>query len=511
MPGQEFVATTDAGFALRIKALATTVPLHDLDARKSAKTGDWTIYQMSELALSAIDLVTLAMDFDRGARPDHVLSGVIAAAAEQAPDRPADEHAEVAAWVLDNLLNAGNADRGFRAVYGVTGPGGYSRRHFDFKLLEETYGADGELYLRASNEAVNVLVGALDVDIESAQIAADLRLEVLIRRGKLSEAQAAAQAARYQTIRYGEMLRLHLDATTRDVRNVDWVEEMPKFLSDALGHIEERTRTESAILLSITETRDTADTEQRKEQAARLVELVRECLRRHAQLQRGLQDARGRFRAEQDRQTFTINPAAAVALDLHGQLLVPTLRLPVQAASAALDGYFRASVGLDVPLAPRLIDLYDGLTTPPVERDMLGEEITEPELEEITEPERFNEATYAALDRLLALDPDAPQRLSGLLEQARDTQERAEDVVDLPLLTVVRVLALAAQEIGAARNNQERHVMVAVDDGTPLNDPDFVGSDLLVARAGLLPAAHTPDTDPSAEPRDDDDVQERTG
>jgi hypothetical protein len=67
---------------------------------------------------------------------------------------------------------------------------------------------------------VNVLVGALEVDIESAQIAADLRLDVLIKRGRLTDAQAAAQAARYQTIRYAEMLRQRLEAINRDVRRL---------------------------------------------------------------------------------------------------------------------------------------------------------------------------------------------------------------------------------------------------------------------------------------------------
>src|SRR5690606_7376531 len=58
----------DEGVARRLKALACTAPLHDLDARKSRL--DWvdaSRYQMAEIALQAIDQVTLAMDFDHGA------------------------------------------------------------------------------------------------------------------------------------------------------------------------------------------------------------------------------------------------------------------------------------------------------------------------------------------------------------------------------------------------------------------------------------------------------------
>ena len=44
------------------------------------QTADYSVYQMAELALTAIDLVTIAMDFDRGARPDQVLADLARAA-----------------------------------------------------------------------------------------------------------------------------------------------------------------------------------------------------------------------------------------------------------------------------------------------------------------------------------------------------------------------------------------------------------------------------------------------
>ncbi|MDO3395062.1 hypothetical protein QWJ41_04995 [Nocardioides sp. SOB44] len=482
-------AVASAGFAQRVKALATTAPLHDLDARKAqVQAADYSVYQMAELALHAIDLVTIAMDFDAGAHPDAVLRDLAARVAAQAPDRTSREHARVASWILENLLNVGSADRGFRTVYGVAGPDGYDRRTFDFKLLEETRGADGELYLRASNEAVNVLVGALEVDLEAAHIAADVRLDILIKRGRLNEAQAAAQNARYRTIQYGEMLRQRLDATSRDVRNVDWAEAMPAFIDEALAHIIERYRAENAILVNLTEVRDTADTASRKAQAARLVEVVRDCLRRHDQLQAGLQTAGRRFRVEQDRQTFALAPMRA-ALDLHAQLLQPVLARPVAEADVALLRFFSPAAGLVVPHALRLADLFDGLITPPAERDTLGEVVEDLDLDVDEEPARFPDASYEHLEALLDLDPAAPQRLSGLLADARARQDADPQAKDLPLLVVVRVLALAAQEIGVARRHRDPTVLMAVDDGTVLDDPDFAGADLLVARAEVVQTA----------------------
>jgi len=478
-----------AGFAQRVKALATTAPLHDLDTRKGqVQNADYSVYQMSELALHTIDLVTIAMDFDTGARPEAVLQSLTWRVAAQAPERSRDEHQRVAGWVLENLLNVGSADRGFRSVYGMSGPQGYARRTFDFKLLEETRGTDGELYLRASNEAVNVLVGALEVDLEAAHIAADLRLDILIKRGRLSEAQASAQNARYRTIQYGEMLRRRLEATSRDVRNVDWSVAMPEFLDEALVHIEGRFRAENAILVNLTEARDTADTATRKSQAARLVEVVRDCLRRHDQLQAALQSAGTRFREEQDRQTFigTAITAAAPSLDLHAQLLLPALSCPVGDADKVLAGFFSPAAGLDVPQALRLVDLFEGLITAPTGRDLLGEEVGEVDIAPEEERSQFSEASYRHLETLLALDPEAPQRLSGLLADARQRQSADAEATDLPLLVVVRVLAQAAEDIGAARRHHEDSVLMAVDDGTLLEDPDFAGADLLVARAAIV-------------------------
>lgn len=492
------------GFDQRVKALATTAPLHDMDARKAlVQTADYSIYQMAELALHAIDLVTIAMDFDTGAHPDRVHADLAAYVATQAPDRPAGEHGRVAGWVIENLLNVGSLDRGFRTVYGHSGPAGYDRRSFDFKLLEETRGADGDLYLRASNEAVNVLVGALEVDLEAAHEAADVRLGILIKRGLLGEAQSAAQNARYRTIQYGESLRQWLAATSRDVRNVDWVSAMPAFLDEALTHIEARYRAENAILINITEVRDTADTPTRKAQAATLVEVVRDCLRRHDQLQSALQSAGRKFRAEQDRQAFTTT-RTAVSLDLHAQLLQPALRLPVGDADPVLARFFTPAAGLSVPIAVRLAGLFDALITPAAERDSLGAPIDEPDLSEDAEPVRFPDANYPHLSALLDLAPDTTARLSDLLADARDRAGADPETEDLPLLLVVRVLAMAAQEIGTARRHHDPSVLLAVDDGTALADEDFAGSDLLVTRALLLSAPEVAAGDTPAEEPDAD-------
>ncbi|NEE36784.1 hypothetical protein G3M53_66695, partial [Streptomyces sp. SID7982] len=103
-----------------------------------------------------------------GADHDQIVARLLPRVAAQAPDRPVAEHERVARWVLENLINVGSVDRGFRAVYGTFNTDGvYVRRDYDFKLIEEVPGYGGTVYLRATDEAVNVLVGALDTDVTS--------------------------------------------------------------------------------------------------------------------------------------------------------------------------------------------------------------------------------------------------------------------------------------------------------------------------------------------------------
>lgn len=282
----------DEGLARRLRALACTAPIHDLDARKANLAGEYSVYGMAEIALAAIDLVTLNMDFDTGADHDQIVARLLPRIAAQAPRRPVAEHERVARWVLENLINVGSVDRGFRAAYGTFAPDGtYVRRDYDFKLIEEIPGYGGAVYLRTTDEAVNVLVGALDTDVTSAQIAAEVKLEVLIRRGRLADAQLAAEQARYRTVQYSETLRRALEATRRNVRAVDWLNSVPDMIAEALDHVADRYRHENAILTNIRKARDEIEDAENKRRAAELVDIVKDCIRRHTQLQSRLLEA----------------------------------------------------------------------------------------------------------------------------------------------------------------------------------------------------------------------------
>ncbi|MFF8313812.1 hypothetical protein ACF05W_30260 [Streptomyces lydicus] len=472
----------DEGLARRLRALACTAPLHDLDVRKANLAGEYGVYAMAEVALAVIDLVTLNMDFDTGADHEEIVAKVLPRVAAQTPGRPTGEHERVARWVLENLINVGSVDRGFRAVYGTFTTGGeYVRRDYDFKLIEEVPGAGGTVYLRATDEAVNVLVGALDTDVTSAQIAAEVKLEVLINRGRLADAQLAAEQARYRTVQYAETLRRTLDATRRNVRAVDWLETVPDMINEALDHVADRYRHENAILTNIRKARDETEEPEHKRRAAELVDIVKDCIRRHTQLQSRLLEAGPLFRAEQDRQAFA-TPVARAGLDLYGQLVAPLLPLPAEQALRVTDAFFAQGTGLRTPAAVRVGDLVEMLLTPPVEREHLGAEMPEPDLVATPDDSRFSEAQFDAATALLDLPADAPRRLSGLLAEARRSDP------ELPYLVALLAVHAASPPVGTAYRQGEQQLLFAVDDGTELTDPEFGGADLIVGTA-LLDAA----------------------
>ncbi|WP_237306898.1 hypothetical protein [Streptomyces alboflavus] len=475
----EIAVRADEGLSRRAKALACTVPLHELDAHKGRlEWADAKVYLMAEIALHTIDQVAIAMDFDTGADHQHVLEQVQRFVALQVPERASAEHERVAEWVLESLVNLGDVERSFHRPYGAVDPDGVYRVHtFDFKLIEERRDDEGTLYLRASDEALNVLVGALDTDVESAQIAAEVKLENLIKRGRLADARLVAEQARIRTIQYGEMIRAQLEATERDVQTVDWQEKVPTLLDAALEHVEERVKAERAISKNMAEARDEAEDPAYKRRAAELVGIVDDCVRRHMKLHSFLMSARDFFREQQDRQQFThvLRPQVP---DLFGDLLKPVLDLAIATAGGPTDRFFTESVGPAARNVPDLAALVSLLLRPAPERSRFAGEVPDPELYVLEEQKGFTDRQWELAEGLLDL-PDGVRALSGLLDEAASLDP------ELPELVALLGLHAFSPQTGTALRRRDGHVLLAVRDDNELNSQGFRGDDLLLTTAQI--------------------------
>jgi hypothetical protein len=135
------------------------------------------------------------------------------------------------------------------------------------------------------------------------------------------------------------------------------------------------------------------------------------------------------------------------------------------------------ALGVQAPSVPRLIDLVEALLTPPQDPETPG--VDEPELDLAPAPDGlfFTDDQYQyAVDLFDGIDPDAPRRLSGLLEAARALD------VDLPHLVGMLATFNVAPALSEAISQRDKLVTLAVDDGELLDDAEFGGADLLVAR-----------------------------
>lgn len=459
-------AGLDESFTRRVKALARTGPVHELEANKAQRDGNWSVYDLRGLALAAIDAVIDHMGLEYGATADEVRARVAALARRGAPDRPPGETEFVAAAVLDGLLNHRARREAFAVAYSDWSGAGHRRAELVFKLLEEVEAPDGSVVLRATDEAINLFVGALDRDVEDAQAAAEAVLASQLRRGRIDQAVHTAREARLRSIQFTVKVRRVLAATRRDVRQVDWGEDVPRLLDEAVTHLADRLEVERQLLCTLRETLEDAERGD-VAAAAELVGLVEDCQSRHLELHAELLGARTTFLVEQERQRFrAVTDVRLVHLD--DDLLKPLLAGSIANSEAAAGAFLVAAVGPQPPRIMRLGALVDALLQP---RRAAGEEGEEAVACDLVSRDfdawRYSEETRRTAAAILAGVGERPTRLATLLAAALPA---GVDVAEFVVLSALHAFAPEDQTVR----------LEAVDDGTRLDDPGFGGADLLV-------------------------------
>lgn len=455
----------DASRARRVRALLCTAPLHDLQAGRAQRGGIFPDLDCYDLALGALDFVVDKMGFDTGADPEQVVTHIFDEICDWVPDAGTDE-AEAAARAINEALI-----RPQRGTYSDADDP--TRRPFDFALLREAPAPEG-IRVVATDEAINVLVGALDTDIASAVSAADAKLESLIARRRFGEAQYAAREARTRSIQYMAEVRRILADTRLDVRRAGWGEAVPDRLGEIVTHLSAQTEVERRILDAMREARDATDRDDLADNAQRLIDVVSDCLNRHRDLHNRVLETTEAFFTEHARQAF--QPRTALrAVDIYDELFVPAVAGAVGDVAAGIEAFASGSWGLaDLRLADmgRALEI---LLADPKTVEGLGEELPDDELSSEADPRRYPEeawqATTQALDALAA-----PTRLSELVAHLRAAGDDGRVAADLLNLRTLKATDPDLEEL----RRHSRRVLAAADDGEALVDDDTEGADLLI-------------------------------
>ena len=338
--------TADLG--QRLRSLLHATPLTDLRSSDEHHDPSTRHYDSLTLALKLLDAVVESTGLEdeldhEGAR--RVLGPLLQAmdcAVGVVPD--ADRHDAVVRRLLAALQNDKNGREPFDLTYlDASEQGALVTRHVTFRLLSDYHvggPGDGRIVLRLSNEAINLVLNALSLDLADAQAAAEAVVDSQLRRGRFDDALRSAQNARVRSVNYSRSIDEQLERTQRDVRRVDWREAMPRMLDDARIHIELRLHTEDSILEAGESKLDELPSgSQQATQVAQIVALMKDCRRRHTELHGRLMRSRAIFLDAQGRQSFVAARAFARP-DLAAQVLTPVLRMTARAAFDLADAAF---------------------------------------------------------------------------------------------------------------------------------------------------------------------------
>jgi hypothetical protein len=497
----------EASFPARVAAFLRYSPV--IEAAQVARRRGWSdgAYDIVTLALTAIDLVVSRQGFEEEATRADVVSALTGLAALAAPDRTAEEHADVARFVIDFLLNRQEHHAKFQYLTSdySSAERQHQRREVPFSLLEERDdAARDENVLCATADAINALIGGLNFDVEDEQVATELVLERQLQRNAFDSAVASAERARLLSLSLSDELDRLIKQTRRDLRMVEgkWESEVPGRLDGARDHIRERLRAERALLGKVQDAITSGDP-RLLAAARRIADLLTECQRRHEDLHRRVIDARGIFLEEQERQSF--RPPASINLpDPHRQVLLPALELGQEHAIALAGQLVTDMWG---PVAPRLPRLYRLINDLWQQKDKItpegrGEE--EPELSDPPLPLIREEFIAVAIRAVRTFG--LPARLSQLLaacaadvQAGEPTRRSGGEVLNLAVLWAFSPEE-ADDEGGLIAGDLVGRILglrAAVDsDGTPLALPGWEGDDVIVAQdsdslASALPALET--------------------
>lgn len=525
-------------FASRRDSLLRTVPLHDVVERVRRTEELDPAFDARALCLAAFDAVIARQGFPDSATVEDVITVLTEVAGIQAPASTPQARTAVAEAVLDGLMNRKGRNRRFeletvaysRDRTGAVRGTAVQQQFWLLRAIEDP--ATGRVTLEASADAVNMLVGGLNIPIADNQRAAQIMLALQLERGDI--AAAASTAARNRTLTVGylnetdELLR----RTAQYVAGAGWDDDASERLDAALTHLQTCLAEESRALSHVRQGRDddaagagltgasatgspggagtgrSMDARRRARYFAQLTQLLEESRSLHTALLERVIGARTAFLAAQDAQLF--RPALTTFdLDLTADLLTPVLALDLAAAEQVLDTYLVAELGPYVPRVVNWGDLVDALLS---RRDPeRAEHEPASDVAFRADPEPLVNAALVSRTRKVVTAAVLPCRLSTLLAACPDEGHDGAQPHD-----IVIAAALRAYDVIGADGDSEHPTggmdavdrpswrastvadparladalarkalavlgedAVCLDDGTQLTDP-FVGADLLV-------------------------------
>lgn len=339
--------------------------------------------------------------------------------------------------LFGGLMNDSNRGESFTINYwDFDGDGKSSQLTFSFKLLREVHGYSGEIALELSSAAINLFLNALDLDIESEQIANEAVVQFQLERGNFDKARSSAETARARSMQYEQMIHRVVEQAKRDIRQVDLQNEVHVTLLDANEHVDVRLRIEDDIIRSARDKLDTiADDDENRHSLSEVARLMDDCRSRHLQLSKRLMTARGEFIEQQSRQCF-VDTGFAEQVDMRDELLGPMLALPFCSALEFSEDAGHSLIGPTPPSVLSLRELVAWQLRPKREQSVGEAPMEEMELFETNADVHRLDDEVLADCRKVFVEVDGTIRLSELLDRLENDgcPSAVQDAVTLQIL-----------------------------------------------------------------------------
>jgi hypothetical protein len=302
--------------------------------------------------------------------------------------------------------------------------------------MREVHGYSGNIAVQLSSEAINLFLNALDLDIESEQVANEAVVQFQLQRGNFDRARTGAEAARGRSLQYEQKIHRIIEQTKRDIRQVDWRHETHEALLEANDHVDSRLRIEEGIIRSARQKLGSiGDTGDNQQTLVAIIRLMDDCRSRHLRLSKRLMTARSEFIEQQSRQCF-VEDLRKEQINLRDDVLAPILSLSCNFALDISDGAGHRFIG---PVVPRVLALRDLLAwqLQPKRIQLTGESQAQ-DIEAVdtnAETQRFEDEVIEVCDALVA-GLSGVVRLSDLLLRLEQGaySEAVQDAVTLRIL-----------------------------------------------------------------------------
>lgn len=455
---------------------------------------EWAGYDLLTHALGALHLIIENDRLTGGHTREQIVDELAGLVALENPDDGPGRHHEIAAAVVDLLLNArGRHARLSQPYMRVGSDGAVDHPQLSLRLVQTTGEEDAATpVLRPTPEAINIFQNLFEFDPSDRAAAERYRSERMLQRRDYDEVLSSVERRSTSIHSLRADLERMLRRISYNVRDVDYAGEVIPRLDEAMSLIGEQVDAEEKFAATVAE--HVHDDAPDLPQLQRITERLQQLIRSLTGLHRTTASFKREFEDQQDRQLFTYR---RMTISPQAEIVEPLLGVTPAQVIALMGGPLAAWMGVRPPRIASLRAVIDRIA--PGRRDAgTGPQADPFELGAARGPaEDFDPVLAEAAGRILGAITQPcslSEVLSGLAAQPGFPEglEPRQQVL-LPWVLAVMVASAYGStdggEPGAGPAVSEEASVKVLRTGRAFDDGTVAGDDLLLIPAVCRQAA----------------------